>query len=62
VDREDDVNWGQRIILVVAGLFLLLFAFITMDSYDSDGWLASFLFLAAVVTFYLAARSPRTLS
>jgi hypothetical protein len=52
-----NLNWVQRALLIVAGLFLLLFAFGTVDGYDGDAWLGTFLFLAAVVCFVLSAAS-----
>jgi hypothetical protein len=50
-------NRVQRGILVLAGLFLLLFAFGTIDGYGGDQWLGTALFLSAVVCFVLSAAS-----
>ncbi len=52
-----DLNWIQHTLLIVAGLFLLLFAFGTIDGYGGDSWLGTFLFIAAVASFVLAATS-----
>ena len=54
-----NLNWIQRILLVFGGLLLLLFAFNTFESYTGSKWLASFLFIAAIGSFVLAASSRR---
>lgn len=53
-----NLNWLQRCILAVAGLLLLLFAANAFEGHSSDDrWLATALFLAAVVCFILSTSS-----
>jgi hypothetical protein len=51
-----ELNWVQRGVLLVAGLLLLLFAMNEWDGYGSDQWLATALFVLAVLSFVLAAK------
>lgn len=51
------INGKQRAILIVAGLILLLFTFDKAMSGNPDGWLQTFMFLAAVGCFVLSASS-----
>lgn len=52
------LNWGQRIILIVAGVLLLLFGLNTYEGYAEDRfWLATVQFLLAIGCFVLAASS-----
>lgn len=50
------MSWGQRTILIIAGILLLLWAIASTDGYDSNPTLATFQFLAAVGCFFWAAR------
>lgn len=51
----------QRGILIVGGLLCLLFAASeALDTWSPNGWLATVLFLAALVMFYLSARKSPT--
>lgn len=56
------MNWLQRTILVMAGLFLLLFALGAAESHsagESASWLAFAMFIAALACF-VSAASRRT--
>ena len=56
MDREANVNWFQRVLLVVAGLFFLLFAFSTATGYSPNAAIfGGILFAAAIFCFWLAA-------
>ena len=54
------ISVGQRLILTLAAMLLLLFAFSGATTYGSDQRLATFNFLAAVACLYLACRRSRT--
>lgn len=57
------LNFGQRIIALLAGVLLLLFAIGSSDSYDSGSkWLATAQFVLAVICFIIAAAAPRAKS
>lgn len=52
------MNWGQRTILIFAGLLLLLFGFNNvMDSFTPHSTLATVQFVLAVICFVIASRS-----
>jgi hypothetical protein len=53
------LNWLQRGILIAGGLLLGLSAVNVMDSFNSDRWLATLLFVLALTAFILAASSGR---
>lgn len=54
------MGWVQRLLLVVAGCFLMLFAFSEVtNGYGSDEWLALFMFLAGIGSFFFAAKPNR---
>ncbi len=54
------MNWIQRLLLVLAGLFLLMLAFgIATGSYGGSTWMALIEFLLAVGCFILAAMPVR---
>lgn len=54
------MTWVQRLLLVLAGLFLSLLAFgIATDSYDGSAWMALIEFVLAVGCFFLAAAPIR---
>lgn len=52
------MNWMQRILLILAGAFLLMLAFgVATGSYDGSAWLALVEFAAAIGCFYFALSS-----
>lgn len=51
------LNWAQRGILIVGGLLLLLSAMNTIEGIWADRWLATLLFVLALIAFVLAASS-----
>lgn len=53
------ISIGQRTILILASILLLLFAFSGATTYGSDQRLATFNFLAAVACLFFALRKSR---
>lgn len=51
------ISWGQRLLLIVAALFFLLFAFSNLSGSAADSHFATFHFVAAVACLYIAFRS-----
>lgn len=59
-DRSERMNGVQRAILAVAGLLLILIAFVSAsDDYADHSWLALVEFFGAIACFVLAASSKR---
>ena len=54
------MTWVQRILLIVAGGFLLMLAFgVATGSYDGDAWLALIEFMLAIGCLFLAGMPMR---